>query len=240
MSDRKHLHEERLVVGFLEDPAAIAPSAAWSVAIVCFGIRDLSSQLLDLQLGGRDLVLRDGNLRLHFVALQVERIDGRLERLFVRADLLELRLVRRDLLVEVGDLLVVCVDLRLKGRGARHDRCGRIGGGMGSREALKCGRGYAHGHNKRREHRKGMFHEGICIHFTANGNLMPEPVSVFYKDTLNAGTNTAIPTGDGRIPPADPPGHVAKKILAVIESGEAEIYAHDWMKQWQTGGSGRV
>jgi len=53
----------------------------------------------------------------------------------------------------------------------------------------------------------------------------------FYKDTLNAGTNTDIPQGNGKIPPADTPEHVANIILHAIESGEAEVYAHDWMKQ---------
>lgn len=32
------------------------------------------------------------------------------------------------------------------------------------------------------------------------------------------------------LPPFDPPEHVAEKILEAIQSGKAEIYAHDWMK----------
>jgi short-subunit dehydrogenase len=53
----------------------------------------------------------------------------------------------------------------------------------------------------------------------------------FYKDTLNAGPNADIPRGDGKIPPADTSEYVAEIILRTIESGEAEVYAHDWMKR---------
>jgi NAD(P)-dependent dehydrogenase (short-subunit alcohol dehydrogenase family) len=38
---------------------------------------------------------------------------------------------------------------------------------------------------------------------------------------------------DVDLPPPDPPEHVAAKILEVIETGEAEQYAHDWMKRLQ-------
>ncbi len=38
------------------------------------------------------------------------------------------------------------------------------------------------------------------------------------------------PDADANLPPPDPPEHVAARILEVIESGEAEQYAHDWMK----------
>jgi len=37
--------------------------------------------------------------------------------------------------------------------------------------------------------------------------------------------------GGGPPFPPDPPDHVAKIILAAIESGEPELYAHDWMKR---------
>ena len=37
--------------------------------------------------------------------------------------------------------------------------------------------------------------------------------------------------GDVDLPPPDPPEYVAERILEVIESGEAEQYAHDWMKR---------
>ncbi len=33
------------------------------------------------------------------------------------------------------------------------------------------------------------------------------------------------------LPPADSADYVAKKILKAIESGDAEVYAHDWMKR---------
>ncbi len=36
--------------------------------------------------------------------------------------------------------------------------------------------------------------------------------------------------GNAPFPP-DPQSYVAQKILEGIESGEAEIFAHDWMKK---------
>jgi short-subunit dehydrogenase len=53
----------------------------------------------------------------------------------------------------------------------------------------------------------------------------------FYKDTLNAGTNTDIPRGNGKIPAADTSEYAAETVLRAIESGEAEVYAHDWMRR---------
>lgn len=53
----------------------------------------------------------------------------------------------------------------------------------------------------------------------------------FYKDTLNAGADRReVPKGDGKIPPPDSSEHVAEMILGAIQSGEAEVFAHDWMK----------
>jgi short-subunit dehydrogenase len=53
----------------------------------------------------------------------------------------------------------------------------------------------------------------------------------FEKNTIK----DAIPEGggqDGSVPfPADTAEYVAQKILEGIESGEAEIFAHDWMKK---------
>ena len=54
----------------------------------------------------------------------------------------------------------------------------------------------------------------------------------FYKDTLNAGAHTQIPQGDN-IPPADSAEHVAETILKAIESGESDVFPHEWMKEWQ-------
>jgi short-subunit dehydrogenase len=61
----------------------------------------------------------------------------------------------------------------------------------------------------------------------------------FYKDTLNAGERREMPKNDGSRPPADPPEVVAEAILSAIQSGEAEVFAHEWMKKLQSGG-GRV
>jgi short-subunit dehydrogenase len=62
----------------------------------------------------------------------------------------------------------------------------------------------------------------------------------FYKDTLNVKQeNKEVPKSDGKIPPADSPEVVAETIVHAIETGEAEVFPHDWMKQLQKG-SGRV
>ena len=60
-----------------------------------------------------DLILNEGDLRLNFFALEIKAIDGRLEGLPIRADLLKFCLVRRDLLVKARHLLVVCIELCL-------------------------------------------------------------------------------------------------------------------------------
>ena len=62
-------------------------------------VRHLPSQLPDLQLRNAYFVLRSRDLRLHFFPLEVQRVDGRLERLLVRTGLREFRLILCDLLV---------------------------------------------------------------------------------------------------------------------------------------------
>ncbi len=70
-------------------------------------------------------------------------------------------------------------------------------------------------------------------------------VSVVYPyiTLTNFGKNTIIePQGENRLPEGNPiPGdtaeYVAQKILEVIETGDAEIFAHDWMKKMAEGGA---
>jgi len=55
--------------------------------------------------------------------------------------------------------------------------------------------------------------------------------SEFYKNALTPGGSAPghIPVS-GNMPPPDTSEYVAEKILEAIESGAAEVYAHDWMK----------
>lgn len=57
----------------------------------------------------------------------------------------------------------------------------------------------------------------------------------FYKDTLNAGERTEIPSGNPNMPAADEPEVVAQIVLQAIQTGEAELFPHEWMKQWSGG-----
>lgn len=54
----------------------------------------------------------------------------------------------------------------------------------------------------------------------------------FEKNSLS----NDVPEWDGEAPhPPDPPEHIAEKILVAIKTGDAEIYAHDWMKNMGKG-----
>jgi short-subunit dehydrogenase len=58
--------------------------------------------------------------------------------------------------------------------------------------------------------------------------------SDFYRNTLTAEGGAPGHLQIHRdMPPADTNEYVAEKILEAIESGAAEIYAHDWMKNRQ-------
>jgi hypothetical protein len=72
-------------------------------------------ELLDLEIGGAYLLLRGGDLRLHFIGLQVERADGALERLLTAFILLDLTLILGYLRIQPPNLYVVGVYLRLEG-----------------------------------------------------------------------------------------------------------------------------
>lgn len=52
----------------------------------------------------------------------------------------------------------------------------------------------------------------------------------FEKNTIKASGENEEQIGDAPFPP-DSAEYVAQKILDGIESGEAEIFAHDWMKK---------
>lgn len=53
----------------------------------------------------------------------------------------------------------------------------------------------------------------------------------FEKNTIK-GKEIRISWGGGRkIPPADPPEHIAKLIVKAIETGKPEFLAHDWIRK---------
>lgn len=52
----------------------------------------------------------------------------------------------------------------------------------------------------------------------------------FGKNVMSGPRHKTTAHDDGVLPDGDPPGLVAEKILEVIESSEAEILAHDWMR----------
>jgi short-subunit dehydrogenase len=77
------------------------------------------------------------------------------------------------------------------------------------------------------------------ISLTAREELKTDNISVsvvypyitttnFEKNTIKSATNDGEQDVSGQFP-ADSAEHVAQKILLGIESGEAEIFAHDWM-----------
>lgn len=80
------------------------------------------------------------------------------------------------------------------------------------------------------------------ISLTAHAELAKENITVsvvypyitesgFYKNALTAaGKARGHIQVHGNMPPADTSEYVAEKILAAIESGAAEIYVHEWMK----------
>jgi len=79
------------------------------------------------------------------------------------------------------------------------------------------------------------------ISLTAHIELQKDSISVivvypfitdtdFEKHTIRSGKEHEW-TGDGnrKLPPADSPEFVAEQILAGIQSGESEVYVHEWM-----------
>jgi short-subunit dehydrogenase len=53
----------------------------------------------------------------------------------------------------------------------------------------------------------------------------------FEKNTMKTHVMPMNFDGGGKLPPMDPPEHVARKILEAIETGAPEIFAHEWMKK---------
>lgn len=53
----------------------------------------------------------------------------------------------------------------------------------------------------------------------------------FEKNTIKENVQNQENDGEGPPMPGDSPEYVAEKILEAIETGKAEIYAHDWMKR---------
>ncbi len=53
----------------------------------------------------------------------------------------------------------------------------------------------------------------------------------FEKNTIKGKEIRISWDGGGKIPPADPPEHIAKLIVKAIETGKPEFIAHEWMKK---------
>ncbi len=81
----------------------------------------------------------------------------------------------------------------------------------------------------------------VGISLTARVELEHDKISVsvvypyitqtdFEKNTLKDDLEEDRREWDKNIPTRDTPEYVADKILEVIKSGKAEIFAHDWMK----------
>lgn len=81
----------------------------------------------------------------------------------------------------------------------------------------------------------------VGLSLTAREELKGDHISVsviypfmtatnFEKNTLRNGPPTEW-EGDGEIPKIDPPELIAEKILEAIETGEAELVPHEWMKK---------
>ncbi len=82
------------------------------------------------------------------------------------------------------------------------------------------------------------------LSLTAREELKEDKISVsvvypymtdteFEKNTITDIDETQVEQEEERpeLPPLDAPEHVARKILEGIETGEAEIFAHDWMRK---------
>ncbi|OGK46149.1 hypothetical protein A3B46_03015 [Candidatus Roizmanbacteria bacterium RIFCSPLOWO2_01_FULL_39_19] len=52
----------------------------------------------------------------------------------------------------------------------------------------------------------------------------------FGNNVLSGPRQKEIPDKDDVLPPPDKPEYIASKIIEVIETGEPEIFAHEWMK----------
>lgn len=83
----------------------------------------------------------------------------------------------------------------------------------------------------------------VGLSLTAREELKKDKISVsiiypyitdtnFEKNTLKSGKSSLSfsDRDEFDIPKVDPPKFIAKKILEAIDSGSAEIFAHDWMK----------
>jgi short-subunit dehydrogenase len=83
----------------------------------------------------------------------------------------------------------------------------------------------------------------VGISLTAREELKSDNISVgvvfpfitatnFEKNTIKSRKSAGSgPGGNRDIPPADSADFVAEKIIKGIETGDAEIYVHDWMKK---------
>lgn len=62
--------------------------------------------------------------------------------------------------------------------------------------------------------------------------VYPYVTNTDFGKNVMGGARYETPTDrDSTLPPADPPQYIAQKVIEAIQTGEAEILAHDWMKK---------
>jgi short-subunit dehydrogenase len=82
------------------------------------------------------------------------------------------------------------------------------------------------------------------LSLTAHEELKKDHISVsviypyitdtnFEKNTIKGKEIEVQWDGGGKLPPPDPPQHIAKLILKAIETGKPEFLAHEWMKKFR-------
>lgn len=82
----------------------------------------------------------------------------------------------------------------------------------------------------------------VGVSLTARGELKNDNIAVsvvypyitstdFEKNTMKSAGGDLEDEGEGPPMPGDPPEYVAKKILEAIETGKAEIFAHEFMEK---------
>ncbi len=85
-------------------------------------------------------------------------------------------------------------------------------------------------------------HVHVGISLTAHEELKKDNIIVsviypyitdtnFYMNRMTSGKSRNVCDEDNGLPNADSPEYVAEKILEGITSEEAEIFAHDWMRE---------
>src|SRR3989338_2971245 len=110
---REYRHDERILIRLIERTHRLRKRSGIQIDGLLL-ITDVTVELLDLQFRRRDLRM----LRLHFglrlLYREIERVDGRLQRLLLGTYCSEFCFELRDVLIEGCDLRLMGVDLGLE------------------------------------------------------------------------------------------------------------------------------